>query len=719
MPIHTRQHRKRPRPARLWPGWRQSAPPAALVPAVAAGSPDSPWSGITARIPNFWGWVVLLGAVLLVVALVWRATKKRERRTRRQRVMSLRARVLLRRHPGNGFARFPELRHSFGVRAARKQAKDLFPASAAQGRLSATQSGIQLGRMPNFPFAKVVVGPEENVLSVALPRSGKSGQIANWVLDAPGAAVATSTRSDLVDLTAKIRSRTGPVWVFDPQGVLGPRSPWPLIYWSPVTGCKDPAVAMFRARSMLRATGTTSGVTDASFWDKASARALRALLHAAALGDYTALDIGHWVATNSYQPVEILRNVYPDQAAEGWADQLQAIVDLGHKAEATQASLGQALGNVLDWLAHPGLAATCGGRAGAGFDVESFLEERGTLYMLASPDAGSELVAPVFTPLAEEIHARAIAYTQRKGQRRLDPPLAMPLDEVKTICPVPLPEWSATSAGYGIWLFPAVQSLAQLRERWGKDGAEEIFNNMSTVLVWGGVRTEDDRKEFSALAGEAQFWFEHVHISHDAAGKRHVERTRDTQWEPIIRPDDLRRLPKRYALVVARTAAPTIVRTSGAWLRRSVRAAVKRPVPGRYERAAAPQPVVQDQSATGHVQRRPADAPDLRLDGGAAPQPAVGGPETTDAAASSSQAQQGTDQSMTLSDADLAALLAGEIHERAKADGPDAGPDLGHGWGPPPPRTDGNGGGGAGGGLPEPPWGRRESYPWERRDGDA
>lgn len=714
MPIHTRQHRKRRRPARLWPGWRHSAPQAALVPAAAAGSP---WSGITARIPNFWGWVVLLVVVLLVVALVWRATKKWERRTRRQRVMSLRWRLWLRRHPGNGFASLPELVRAFGLRTARKDAKRVFPVSAARGRLSANQAAIKLGRMPNFPFRRVVVGPEENVLYVALPRSGKSGEIANKVLDAPGAVVATSTRSDLVDLTGKIRSHTGPVRVFDPQGVLGPRSPWPLIDWSPVSGCADPAVAMARARAMLRATGTTKGVTDASFWDKASARALRALLHAAALGDLTALDIGHWVATNSYKPVEILRDVYPDQAAEGWADQLQAIVDLGHKAEATQASLGQALGNVLDWLAHPGLAATCGGRAGAGFDVESFLEENGTLYLLAAPGADGELVAPVFTPLVEDIHARAIIHAQRKGQKRLDPPLSMPLDEIATICPLPLPEMSSTSAGHGIWLFPAVQSLAQLRERWGDDGADAIWDNMSTVVVWGGVRSEKARNEFSSLAGEAQFWYEPVHVSHDASGKRHLERNREWRWEPIIRPDDLRMLPKRYALVVSRTAAPTIVRTSGAWLRRSVRAAVKRPVPGRYERAAAPQPVVQDQPTAGYIRRRPTDAPDLRIGDGTAPQPAVGGPETTDVTATSSQAQQRTDQSMTLSDADLAALLAGEIHERAKADGPEGRPDSGHGWGPPPPRTDGNGG--AGGGLPEPPWGRRESYPWERRDGDA
>lgn len=716
--MHTRQHGRRARLWRLSPAGRQSVGTAALVPVVvAAGSSESPWSGITERIPNFWGWVILLVLVAAVVGLAWDGARRFQRRTRRQRVMSLRWRLWLRRHPGPGFARLPELLRTFGLRSARKEAKRLFPASAARGRLSAKQSAILLGRMPSFPFRLVWVGPEENVLYVALPRSGKSGQIANKVLDAPGAVVATSTRADLAELTAKLRSRTGPVWVFDPQGVLGDRSPWPLIYWSPVNGCADPAIAMFRARSMLRATGSNSGVTNADFWDKASARALRALLHAAALGDYTALDIGHWVATNSYKPVEILRDVYPDQAAEGWAEQLQAIIDLGHKAEATQASLGQALGNVLDWLAHPGLAATCGGRGrGAGFDVESFLEDNGTLYMLAAPGADGELVAPVFTPLAEEIHARSIAHAQRKGMKRLDPPLSMPLDEIKTICPVPLPEWSATSAGHGIWLFPAVQSLAQLRERWGQDGAEEIFNNMSTVVVWGGVRSEKDRDEFSALAGQADFWYEPVHVSRDYDGNRHHDRQREWRREPIIRPEDLRLLPRRYALVVSRTAAPTIVRTSGAWLRRPVRAALKHPVPGRYERAQAPKPVVQDQPATGYVQRRPADAPDLPIGGDTAPQPvAAPGPEATDAAAASSTsgpAQSGDDQSMTLSDDDLARLLAGEDTSNGAQNGPGAGqgPALGHGWGPPP---------SGGGGLPEPPWGRRESYPWERRDGDA
>ena len=51
--------------------------------------------------------------------------------------------------------------------------------------------------------------------------SGKSGELACRILDAPGAVIATSTRTDLVELTAACRARTGPVWVFNPSGLGG------------------------------------------------------------------------------------------------------------------------------------------------------------------------------------------------------------------------------------------------------------------------------------------------------------------------------------------------------------------------------------------------------------------------------------------------------------------------------------------------------------------
>ena len=46
---------------------------------------------------------------------------------------------------------------------------------------------------------------EANWLVIAPPRTGKSGALADWITDWPGAVIATSTRADLFTHTAGTR----------------------------------------------------------------------------------------------------------------------------------------------------------------------------------------------------------------------------------------------------------------------------------------------------------------------------------------------------------------------------------------------------------------------------------------------------------------------------------------------------------------------------------
>lgn len=626
-------------------------------PVVAA---SSPWDGITDRIPHFWGWVVLIVLAGATVGAIWHGVQRFEQRTRYQRRMSLRWRLWLHRHPGPGFASLRlDLRRGYGLRGARKTAKRLYASMRRVRRLPGTAAAIRLGHMPHLPFRSVWAGPEEGVLYIAPPRSGKSGEIANQVLDAPGAVVVTSVRGDLVDLTAPLRAAAGPTWLFDPEDVAAD-SPLARVAWSLVHGCESPKVAMRRAAHMV-AMGHGGGVSDQSFWENASARSLRALLHAAALGDYTMHDVYRWVMTSDPTPVRTLEAAEAaGHAAPGWAATLAQFIQLGSAAEATHASLQTTLGNTLDFMAHPAIARCVGGPARTGgFDVEALLRENGTLYMIADESDGKSLVAPVFSALVAEVHTRARDYGTRLPGRRIDPPLSMLLDEAPQICPVPLPAWSTTAAGSGIRLYAAIQGPAQMRDVWGEHGAKTIFNNLTTKVVWGGLADKEDREEISALAGEAEFWKEPVHMTTDRHGNTHRERHREWDTEAIIRPRDLRQLPHGYALVVTRTWKPTIVRTRGAWVRKSVKAALRRPLPA--QRFTATQP---GEETTPMRPVIPAQPP----------------------------AQPG--HTAQLSDDDLAQLLSG-----VDATGPhDSGAA---GWGPPP------------NGPSTPPWGA-QPRPWER-----
>jgi len=66
------------------------------------------------------------------------------------------------------------------------------------------------------------------------------------------------------------------------------------------------------------------------------------------------------------------------------------------------------------------------------------------------------------------------ASSRASGAGRLDPPLLMALDEVTQICPVPVPSWLANSGGKGIQIITVAHGEAQLRSRWGADGARII-----------------------------------------------------------------------------------------------------------------------------------------------------------------------------------------------------------------------------------------------------
>ncbi len=143
---------------------------------------------------------------------------------------------------------------------------------------------------------------EDVTLVFGGPRTGKTGWLAGRVLDAPGAAVVTSTRTDLLELCAPIRQKNrGPVFVFNPVGLGGLRS---TISFDPLTGCTDPVTAMERATDMVSATSrATHG--DAERWDAQARRVHAALLHAAALGHGSMRDVLGWVADNARASREV------------------------------------------------------------------------------------------------------------------------------------------------------------------------------------------------------------------------------------------------------------------------------------------------------------------------------------------------------------------------------------------------------------------------------
>ncbi|MGH3859627.1 type IV secretory system conjugative DNA transfer family protein [Actinokineospora sp.] len=393
---------------------------------------------------------------------------------------------------------------------------------------------------------------EDVTLRFGGPRTGKTGELACRILDAPGAVIATSTRTDLIDLTGPVRERVGPLHVFNPAGVGELPS---TITFNPLAGCTDPVVAAARAADLLSGVSASgSGDSDREFWAGQARRALGALMFAAALGERSMRDVLAWVADPENSAAEVTRYLrrQKDQAWESNALQFMST------NERTRSSITTTIMPALDWMTD---ATAAKAAEGGGFDVEALLDERGTVYMLGAEDART---APLVTALTGHIarEARRLAGFQPGG--RLDPPLTLALDEAALICPIPLDNWTADMGGRGVPIHIAAQSRAQLRARWGDTGAAAIMNNSATVLIFGGTRDSDDLNAYSTLTGERD---EDV----DTIGADGRVTSTTNRRVPVLSPGQIAQLPAGNVVVIRRGMAPAVGKVEMAWKRRDVK----------------------------------------------------------------------------------------------------------------------------------------------------
>ncbi|MDN5933398.1 MAG: TraM recognition domain-containing protein, partial [Pseudonocardia sp.] len=422
--------------------------------------------------------------------------------------------------------RAPNVRPSLRAGSRRDRAAQLL-------RLPAAEVGVELCTVGAL---RVWASIEDVVLVFGGPRVGKTQWLAGRVLDAPGAVLVTSTRTDLLDQTGPMREEVGPVYVFNPVGLGGRRS---TITFDPLTGCCDPATANERAADML-AVATRPGGGDREYWDEQGRRNLAALMHAAALGGLTMDTVQVWLsALDEHQQriLLLLHNKSPEPAFE------TAVRQFIGTNEKTRTSISSTISPALGWLTHgPARAAALplseGGRP---CDVAALLASKATVYMLGGEEAH---VAPLVCALTGYIarEARRLAEDQPDG--RLDPPLSLRLDEAALICPIPLDKWSADMGGRGISIVACFQSRAQLLDRYGDAKAAVILNNSGARELFGGTADRDDLNYWSTLAGDRD---EPVTTT-----DMHGRVSRSTRRAPVLSPAQLANLPAGRVVVFRR-----------------------------------------------------------------------------------------------------------------------------------------------------------------------
>ncbi|WP_327299938.1 type IV secretory system conjugative DNA transfer family protein [Streptomyces sp. NBC_01197] len=486
----------------------------------------------------------------------------------------------------DGFAPKGTLRKALGAPQLVKKRNVLRPslAKVPARKVDTNAVGTYLGKDRKTDL-HLYMAIEDSSVMVAPPGAGKTAKLANWIIDAPGAVLATSVKVDIVDQTEKLRARVGNILIWNPQDIGGRTS---NVAWDPVMGCSDPEHgverAMRRANYLLDGSDATRGVENRNFWETASYSVLKAFLWAADAEGLTLLDVARWSKSfRNTEAIDILAKFeHPDPynpsrpvAPRGWRDDLLQVQKVEGKPTTGENVFGT-LSKTFMFLDTPQVQRVIedAHRGGGLFDIRGYLQSQDTLYLLGR-DTGRGGIGPLFSCLTGEIYeeARDMAPLQRGG--RLDAPWSLILDEAALICSVPLEKWTSDSRGLGIAIHAVFQSRSQMRERYGREAAKTIWTNM-VKLVLGGLADEEDLKGLSELCGRHKEKRESHSNSPGPDGT--MRQSSSYTWVEVdtMTPADIMNLEPGEILVLRRNiGGPVVVRYVAVWDRKDVKAVAK------------------------------------------------------------------------------------------------------------------------------------------------
>lgn len=467
------------------------------------------------------------------------------------------ARAWTRRGAAVGLASGAETRQSAGERRARNAAAQSRAASIGAGHLDPAtcplaEVGLRIGRAADTG-EPVIVTLEDQVGIMGPTGAGKSVYFGvGAALDAPGPLVATSTKAELLDAITEARSARGRVFVFDPLDL----AQWPQrMVWDPTAGAEDSATAIARGEAFTGAFAQdTDGDANNPFFQRAAGIIIARLLHAAALGGKTMRDVIEWAVLMDRSTVahEILR--HHGEAEVLWARTLEtAMQGADETISSVRMTLAQKVepllsGRVLDQLVRRDDVES--------FDPNGFVTSHDTLLIITDDNARTN-VAPLAAMLLGEINDAAKYAAARSMVGRLDPPLRIMGDEIPNVAPVPkLPRQLSDSRGSGTQWIVVFQSLAQMRSRWGREGAEQILANLNVIVVLGGLQDDDALERFSRLVGSVDVAQISANLTAQRTSSGHSISTTERR---VLRPEEIRQIAAGQALVLYRSAPAMLV----------------------------------------------------------------------------------------------------------------------------------------------------------------
>lgn len=338
---------------------------------------------------------------------------------------------------------------------------------------------------------------ESHLLVLGPPRSGKTRSIVvPNIIHAPGPVVATSTKSDLVEMSSSERARFGELLVFDPSG----RVPLPenakRVYWSPISPVGSYTSALTVTRAMVESATLVGGVGGGySHWNERAASLVAPLIHAAQIAGYEMDEVMGWLNRRQCKdPAGILKACGEDLAL----DSLMGV--LASEERERSGIFSTALGLFASYNfpeIHEQYHLSR-------FEAGSFLHSKDTLYIV-SPSYFQKLLAPVIVGLIDEIKNRSFELALNSESDRSRNPVSLVLDEMANVAPIgSISSILSEGASQKVLLLGALQDLSQARLRWG-EASSGFVTLFGSVIVFPGIADMATLHQLSEISGKRAY----------------------------------------------------------------------------------------------------------------------------------------------------------------------------------------------------------------------
>ncbi len=392
----------------------------------------------------------------------------------------------------------------------------------------------------------ITANPEHAVMVLGPPRSGKtSSLVIPSLLAAPGAALSTSTKLDVMQATRRARAEVGQVWLFDPSGE---QTEWPRgvrrLCWSPVSGAGSWDGALLMARAMTSSSPAVKGTSHEHHWSERSAALLAPLLYAANLTKQPIGEVLRWVLRGDLDPAGKALEAHDARVAN------DVLIGIARTDARERSSIFSATAGI---LAAYNADRTRKAAASPNFDARRFAASSDTIYV-AAPAHKQALCAPLVVGLLEQI--RHATYEHAR-ERPSTPPVFFCLDEIANIAPIhDLPALVSEAGGQHLHVLVCLQDLSQARNRWGADSADGFLSLFQTKLILSGIADTRTLEAISLALGEYDRQLVTENFSHSEPDRYFATYTDSegisfhTQRERTLNHGDIARLPPGRGLLL-------------------------------------------------------------------------------------------------------------------------------------------------------------------------